>query len=251
MTQNELNNRENAHQHLIRGLGKISDDLHASDHFAAKVLAAADNLEPTHAGWLTRWFGITDPHQMSGVRIAVAAILVLAIVGAVPQYATWIDAYLLGVPSKVIYEAKTQETLWQKNFACATKLDRTSENYAAISVENVVVVTWACPSGDVLVTLESPTDDASRRSVWIPMQAATQTTSIFDLLIPKAYAARGFLRMAKRGVPMVTVLCQKWLPRKLILRRVKLADERCVDEVINPRTGRTVKRKKVSCERKC
>jgi hypothetical protein len=47
------------------------------------------------------------------------------------------------------------------------------------------------------------------------------------------------------------VLCQKWLPNRLIKRRVQLADGRCVDEVVNPRTGRVTSRQDAPCDREC
>ena len=163
-----------------------------------------------------------------------------------------IDAFFLGVSSKIIYEAKAQETLWEKNFACATQLDQNAENYAAVTIDNVVVVTWACPSGDVLVTLESPSDNASKRSVWIPLRHQSQTVSWLDKLVPNVFAGRHTdINRDKQSAKMVTVLCQIWLPDRLIKRRVKLADNRCMAEIINPRTGRVIKRQKSSCDKDC
>jgi hypothetical protein len=185
-----------------------------------------------------------------GARLAFAALFVLAVIGAVPQYATWIKAYTMGVPVAAIHEAQIQERLWEKNFACATQLDRNSDNYAAIAGEHVVVVTWACPSGDVLVTVESVTDEVSRRSVWIPLEAR-QTAGLLEFVVPKAFAAPLPLRLSKRGVPMITVICQKWLPRRFIKRRIQLANGRCFDEILNARTGRVVQRQKAPCDRQC
>ncbi len=142
--------------------------------------------------------------------------------------------------------------LWQKNFACATQLNRDSSNYAAIAGEHVTVVTWACPSGDVLITVESATEESMQRSVWIALEAPQQRASLFEGLVQEALAAAWPLYAGKRADPVIAVLCQKWLKnKKLILRRIRRANGRCIDEVINPRTGRVLKRQKASCDRKC
>jgi hypothetical protein len=103
--------------------------------------------------------------------VAVAVLLLLAMIGAVPQYALWIKAYAWGVPSDAMYTARIQERLWEKNFACAAQLDHSSSTYAALTGEWGTVVVWACPSGDVQVTVESPQEARSRRSVWIALDA--------------------------------------------------------------------------------
>ena len=51
-----------------------------------------------------------------GMRLAGAVLIVLAVVGAVPQYIAWINAYVMGVPTERIYAARTQERLWKKKF---------------------------------------------------------------------------------------------------------------------------------------
>jgi hypothetical protein len=126
-----------------------------------------------------------------GLRFAAAGLIVLAVVGAIPQYLAWINAYVMGVPTETIYEARIQERLWQKNFTCATQIDQSSSNYAVINGEELVVVTWACPSGDVLVTVESSTDRAARRSVWVPLEVRQSFTWRFPWLPPPAHAEGG------------------------------------------------------------
>jgi hypothetical protein len=180
-------------------------------------------------------------------RLAVAVLLILVVMGAVPQYITWFSAYLLGVPADRVYEARAQEMLWQKNFACATQLDHNSSNYALIAGEHVVVVTWACPSGDVLVTVESATDESFRRSVWIPLKMRRRIAQHFPWTVREAVAEQAF----QQAAPMVGVLCQKWLPNHLIKRRIQLGNGRCVDEVLDPRTGRVVQRQPAPCDRAC
>ena len=247
MKHDELDRQEHLSRELIRSLESLSRGRQASAVFHSSVMARAEERQREYGWrfWLRPWL---LPVYM---RWAYAAVLVMALIGAVPQYITWINAYRLGVPSESIHEAKVQEQLWQKNFRCATQLDRRSANYAAITGEDVVVVTWACPSGDVLVTVESPRDDVARRSVWIPLNAHHHTASGLDLLVRQAFAAAPGSELAQRPQPMITVLCQKWLPNRLILRRIELANGRCVDEVLDPRTGRVQQRSNAPCDRRC
>jgi hypothetical protein len=250
MTHDELERQEEANRDLIETLGKLSRDVRASPGFVARTMARADRHQVAREGrfgWVNLW-GSTP---RLGVRVAVAVGVMLALIGAVPQYLTWINAYLMGVPADTVHEARLQEHLWEKNFVCATQLHRGSNNYAVISGEEVMMVAWACPSGDVLVTLESTADAVSRRSVWIPLSAGTHTVGFLDHLVQEAFAANP-VRLARRPTtPMVTVLCQKWLPNRFIVRRVQLANGRCFDEVINPRTGEVKQRREAPCDRNC
>ena len=78
---------------MIAALGQLARDVEAPPDFLARVLAQADQQpvpRPARVAWLGRlpW----------GVDVAVAAVLVLAVVGAVPQYLTWFNTYVRGVP---------------------------------------------------------------------------------------------------------------------------------------------------------
>lgn len=181
------------------------------------------------------------------MRIVVAALGVLVLVGAISQYMTWVNAYWMGIPSDELHEARIQESLWRKNFDCAAQLNHQSKNYAAIAGEQVTVVTWACPSGDVLVTLESVSNEISRRSIWVALDTPQVDVKLLDGLAPSAFAASPE-RMAQRQKPMMSVLCQKRLSEKQLLRRIQHEPGKCVDEVIDTRTGKVVKQQKAPCQ---
>ena len=88
-----LDREEAASREVIAALGQLGRDVEAPPDFVARVLAQADHHpapRPPRRAWLGRlpW----------GVDVAVAALLVLAFVGAVPQYVTWFHAYVRGVP---------------------------------------------------------------------------------------------------------------------------------------------------------
>lgn len=251
MTPDELNAHEEANRELVEALRRVSQDTSAPPGFLQRVMARADHLPVPRRRW---WEWVWQPplwSMSSGLRLAGVALFVLAIIGAIPQYVAWINAYVMGVPTDTIYEARIQEQLWKKNFTCATQIDHTSSNYAAIMGEDLVVVTWACPSGDVLVTVESLTERASRRSVWVPLEVRQPFTRHLPRLLLSAYATEGKQFASKRAEPIVEVLCQRWLPNGFIKRRIKLADGNCFDEIINPRTGQVVQRQKAPCDRGC
>jgi hypothetical protein len=91
--QDALARQEAANREVIAALGQVARDVEAPPDFVARVLARADQLpapRPARAAWLGRlpW----------GVDVAVAAVLILAFVGAVPQYVTWFNAYVRRVP---------------------------------------------------------------------------------------------------------------------------------------------------------
>lgn len=251
MTHDELTRREERHRDLIEALGQLSDAQRAPADFLERVLGRAAQLPPPRRGWLTwAWQRLAWPHT-GVVRLALVVGVLVLLIGAIPQYLTWLNAYVLGVSSETVHQAQVQESLWQKNFACATEIDRSSRNYAVIDGERVVVVTWVCPSGDVLVTLEGAPEETSRRSIWIPLKPYRRTTRQLPLPLREAAAADEVLRLSQNAAPMVGVLCQKWLPNRLIKRRVQLADGRCFDEIVNPRTGQVLSRQEAPCERSC
>lgn len=251
MTHDEFTRREEEARDIIDALGRLSRDRQASADFPARIMARAEQLPSPRRGffaWLTGEF--LWPTTV-GARVAVAAVCLLVVIGAASQYMTWIKAYLMGVPSSTMYQARLQERLWEKNFACATQLDQNSNNYAVITGEHVVVVAWACPSGDVLVTVESPTEELSQRSVWVAFDTPLQTTSLLQGLVQETFAATLQLHAQRRSDPVIAVLCQKWLPNRLVKRRIRRADGKCSDVILNPRNGRVISHRKAPCNRAC
>jgi hypothetical protein len=92
--QDALARQEAANREVIAALGQLARDVEPPPDFVARVLARADQQpapRPARVGWLGRlpW----------GVDVAVAAVLILAVVGAVPQYLTWFHTYVRGVPA--------------------------------------------------------------------------------------------------------------------------------------------------------
>ena len=251
MRRDEFEKHEQSSQEIIQAIGRASDDVRVPPHFAARVMARA--ASSTRRGRLhSRLANLLLPWMPSGrLRAAMALAFVVAVVGAIPQYATWYKAFTAGVPSTALHTALEQERLWEKNFTCATRLDQDSEDYAAVTGDKVHVVVWACPSGDVLVTTESPQETASPRSVWVPLAASSSEASHWTPLIREAFAAGQRPLDRLRLARIINVLCQKWLQDGHIMRRVRLDNGRCRDEVINTRTGQVVQSRPAPCDPRC
>jgi hypothetical protein len=90
-----LARQEEANREVISALGQLSRDVQAPPDFVGRVRVKADQqpiLRPKRLAWLGR--------RPWGVDVAVAAVLVLAVVGAVPQYTEWFNTYVRGLPSE-------------------------------------------------------------------------------------------------------------------------------------------------------
>ena len=251
MRHDEFEQHERAAGDIIHAIGRASDDVRVPPDFRAQVMAKAEPLtspRPAHLHWRSMALTWMSARRL---RVAMALVFVVALGGAIPQYATWFKAFTAGVPSTTLHTALEQERLWEKNFTCATQLDQNSKDYAAIAGDNVHVVVWACPSGDVLVTTESPQEAASPRSVWVPLALSPSGASPWLPLVRQALAAAQRSPAGWRVARITQVLCQKWLSNKRILRRVRLTDGSCRDEVINTRTGRVVRSRPAPCNPQC
>jgi outer membrane protein OmpA-like peptidoglycan-associated protein len=90
-------NKYLATAHGIVALGQLVRTVQAPPDVVAQTSAKADQQpvrRPKRLAWLGRlpW----------GVDVAAAAVLVLALVGAVPHYRTWFHTYVRGVPSEMV-----------------------------------------------------------------------------------------------------------------------------------------------------
>ena len=251
MRRDEFEKHEQSAQDIIQAISRASDDVRVPPHFAARVMARAES-SAERGGARSFWGNVLFPWMSpGGLRTAMALAFVVAVVGAIPQYAIWFKAFTAGVPSTTLHTALEQERLWEKNFTCATRLDQDSGDYAAITGDKVHVVVWACPSGDVLVTTESPQEAALPRSVWVPLALSPSGANGWTPLIQEAFAGGQGREDGWRLARIVSVLCQKWLRDGRIMRRVRLDSGRCRDEVINTRTGQVVQSRPAPCHPRC
>jgi hypothetical protein len=101
--QDTLEQHEAAAHELIAALGRLSHEVQAPPDFVARVLAQAAP-RPTPPPGPLAWLG----RLPWGVEVAVAAVVVLAVVGAVPQYLTWLHTYVQGLPAQTV--PRSEET---------------------------------------------------------------------------------------------------------------------------------------------
>ncbi len=250
MTHDEFEQHEHAARDVIQQLQRVAGAAQASPDFMAHVLARAEHEPPPRRGikgWLNT--ALLWPTSFR-TTTAFAVCMLLALLGAIPQYYAWINAYVIGVSPTWLQTARLQEELWKKNFVCATQLDQGSTAYASVTDDHVNVVVWACPSGDVLVVMGTPAEPSSRRSVWVPLQTSTPSSDFFSWLVRRAFAAE-IPPEAFQVTQVTRVLCQKWLPDRRIKRRVQLANGECRDEIINPRTGQVQDKGPAPCDPSC
>ena len=105
MTHDEFTRREEEARHLIGTFGRLSRGVQASPDFASRVMAQAEQIPVPRHGFL-RWLSTGRMGSIPvGRRLVIATACLLVMLGAVPQYMTWISAYLLGVPSGAVSQA--------------------------------------------------------------------------------------------------------------------------------------------------
>lgn len=250
MTHDEFEQHEHAARDVIQQLRRVTGTTKASPDFMAGVLARAEREAPPRRG-VKNWLATALLWPASfRTTAALAVCMFVALLGAIPQYYAWINAYVIGVSPTLLQTARLQEELWKKNFTCATQLDHDSTAYASLTDDHVNVVVWACPSGDVLVVMGTPAEPSSRRSVWVPLQTPAASSDFFSWLVRRAFA-EGLPPDSFQVAQVTRVLCQKWLPDKRIKRRVQLSNGECRDEIINPRTGQVQDKGPAPCDPSC
>ncbi len=160
--------------------------------------------------------------------------LAVAIIGAIPQYQSWWQAHKLKVPANRVSQAEEQLALWNKNAECTKK----EIPYSIKTIRNELIETTVCPSGDMLVKLQKP-DKQTADSRWIGFDTFGDTNmAAYDPFAKEAYA-KEIEKGTNLYAQIVAILCQYRDAKGFIVRRVRLANGQCQEEVINPYTGAT------------
>jgi len=167
--------------------------------------------------------------------------VIIALIGAVPQYYQWAAAATMGLPiSGNVKGAQEQEMAWERNVNCLRGIDHikpgSSTNYA------IDLVT--CPSGDILVTLTPLQNPDQQISRWIV------TKNLFTQ-VAQSFFSTGALAQGAATLPgpvQVRILDTK-KDGAVVTRRVQLSDNTCIDETIDAYTGRRVDRKQAPCSK--
>jgi len=169
-----------------------------------------------------------------------ASALLAAAIGAIPQYGNWILALRRGVPANAVQIADEDTRLWEKNAQCA--LDGHPQTVASNSTVQVSAI--VCPNGDILLTIIKSGEKLFR---WIGYARHGKLA----LLSPLEKATAGTAIAATSMQAPEEVICQKWIRQGLLLRRVKLPEGGCQDEVVDTYKGKVMKRSPAPCEPSC
>jgi hypothetical protein len=165
-------------------------------------------------------------------------------------------AYVYQVPVKQVFSAQKQNEMWTKNADCIRKAPRsqlTLEEHIAIAVS-------ACASRDILVDITYPDDKKVYR--WIPFgtpEPADDSSS--DALLnrinlvaealamspPSTFGSESAGTMQSDG----QIICQRWLDKRRLLRRVRESDNTCHDEIVDTYTGKVESQKPAECKADC
>ena len=163
--------------------------------------------------------------------------LAIALAGAIPQYYLWAQALIIGVPSDEVNDAREQAKAWERNVDCLHDIDHIKPSArTAYTIELV-----ACPSGDILLTLtplQNPDHPVSR---WIVTR--NLFTQVASQSAPLAERPATTSSAAATPVRIVDIKTQG----RVVIRRVQLSDNTCIDETIDAYTGRRLSQAPAPC----
>jgi hypothetical protein len=184
----------------------------------------------------------------------------VALVTAAPQ---WIDRGLAayhGTKSESYAAADRQRALWRKNLSCSAAPFNWYNNPRNVRVDATI-----CDSGDVFVRASTP--DNQNFFEWVEIDTVVGAQSGGGVtLIPQAHAATistrfgpatltdrgtaGGARLFRAHYQTGTVLCQRFLDQRRLLRRVRTPGG-CFDEVVDMLNGTVIQRSPAPCTGGC
>lgn len=149
--------------------------------------------------------------------------------------------------------AKVQPELWSRNSECVQTVK--GELIALNNGQQMMI--QICPTGDILVS--KFVNPLNSTFVWIPNDVFDrslnlQENALLNLLTGTAYAATANPALVSNEVQIAqsfTVICIKQLGDGKVLRRIKLADGTCVDQIINTYNGTVIENQTVACDGAC
>lgn len=195
------------------------------------------------------------PNRWKKRSLYAATFLLSAFVGAGAQL---LLEYVFSLTNNVrpaqVPLAKVQPELWSKNSDCVQTVK--GELIALSDGQQMMI--QICPTGDILVS--KFVNPLNSTFVWIPNDVFDrslngQENALLNLLMEKAYAmpVRQFVSWSetKQLAQSFTVICIKPLGDGKVLRRIRLADGTCVDQIINTFNGTVIDNQTVVCSDSC
>jgi hypothetical protein len=168
--------------------------------------------------------------------------IVIALVGAVPQYYQWAAAAAIGLPlSGNVRVAQEQEMAWERNVSCLRGINSIKPG----SKTNYEIDLVSCPTGDILVTLTPLQNPDQQISQWIV------TKDLFPRVAQSFFGIGALAQGAvtqPRGLAQVRIVDIK-KNGAVVTRRVQLSNNTCVDQTIDAYTGRRIDQKRAPCSK--
>lgn len=168
--------------------------------------------------------------------------IVIALIGAVPQYYQWASAATIGLPlSGNVRVAQEQEAAWERNLDCLRAIDHIKPG----SSTNYSIDLISCPSGDILVTLTPLQNPNQQISRWIV------TRELFSHSAQSLFSIGAMAQEAgpRPGGPVQTRILDTKKDGAIVTRRIQQSDNTCVDQTIDAYTGRRIDQKAATCGR--
>ena len=167
--------------------------------------------------------------------------LLVALIGAIPQYGQWVWAVTHDVPSDRVDQVIEQKELWEENFGCYKQ----ANSYTVNTVNQELIELTVCPNtGDLLLKLE--VENTKPIYQWIAHRKLLNLESDIALNSGVALAVESPL-LKQTDQSTSNVLCQTMLPDGTIKRVIQQPDGQCVEEIVNPYTGEVISQTTVAC----
>lgn len=166
--------------------------------------------------------------------------IVIAIVGAVPQYYQWASAATMGLPiSGNVKVAQEQEMAWERNVNCLRAIDHIKPGSSTTYAIDLV----SCPSGDILVTLTPLQNPDQQISRWIV------TKDLFRQYAQSIFSMSAMAQGALTGAPTQVQIIDTRKDGAVVTRRIQLSDNTCVDQTIDAFSGQRTSQKRAPCQK--
>lgn len=166
--------------------------------------------------------------------------LALGLLGSVPTLLQAVESVRFDVPYRAVPLARESHALFERNLDCLGSI-ATADHVVRLP-DNTAIHALACRTGDIMIRVDRPDGRSSIR--WLEGKSLLMSADAGPIA---AAAASDATTVAAAGNAPVAVLCTLRQRDGKIVRRVRLANGGCADEVINPYTGAIVALRPAPC----
>ena len=153
--------------------------------------------------------------------------------------------------AKQFKEAENQQEIWKRNIDCIREVKNVM---TATTKTNDTVSVGACEdTGDIIVEIDYA--DGRNDVKWVSFKSMSPATTamnstLMSVLSPKGAIANELLipSMYQQRQRRIRTICQWWIDRNRLFRRVQVEGDGCYDVIINTFYQKVESRKPVRCE---